>query len=304
MPVPRITICICTYKRPELLDRLLAGIEKLATDDGSFCFSCAIVDNDANGSAQAQVERFAARSGIQVVYDIEPLRNFAVVRNRVLTHAKGDFVALIDDDEVPVPEWLSKLLEIQMKTGADGVLGPVRPYFDGNPPDWILRSKVCERPAHPTLMTMHWSQCRTGNVLLRFSIFDPNGIKFDPAYATGGEDVDFFKRATSAGHRFVWCEEAPAYELVPAERCRKSYYLRRGLLQGQISLKYATDDLTVPVRLRIGLHSLIALTLYAAALPILILGGFHLFMKYLIKGSHHVGRILGLLGIEIRSRPS
>jgi glycosyltransferase involved in cell wall biosynthesis len=282
-----------------LLRRLLEGVAKQQTGDEAFTFSCVVVDNDELGSGRPVVDRFATECGMRLTYEIEPQRNFALVRNRTLSLAKGDFVAFIDDDEVPVPEWLANLLDTQKRSGADGVLGPVRPYFDDPPPRWILRGKLCERPVHPTGMVMDWAQSRTGNVLIKRTLFEQGGMRFDPAYATGGEDVDFFKRAAMAGYRFVWCEEAPAYELVPPERCRKSYFLKRALLLGQISLKHATDRLTPGVRIRIGLRSLLALLLYALALPVLMLGGFHLAMKYLIKACHHLGRLSALVGIKL-----
>ena len=296
--VPHITICICTLCRLELLRRLLEGILKLKAD-GAFTFSCVVVDNDVNGSARPVVDTFMAKANFPIVYGIEPQRNFALVRNHTLRLATGDFIVFIDDDEVPVPEWLFNLLATQKANNSDGVLGPVRPYFDNPPPKWIIRGKLCDRPAHPTGMLLDWSQCRTGNVLLNRAIFTERGIMFDQAFATGGEDVDFFKRASKAGCRFHWCEEAPAYELVPPERCRKSYFLKRALLQGRISLKYAVNKLTLGARVRIGLHSLMALILYTLAMPFLLLGGFHLVMKYLIKSSHHLGRFCALFGVEL-----
>lgn len=298
-PVPHVSICICTFKRAELLRRLLDGVTKLQDGNGAVTFSVVVVDNDAEGSARAQCEEFARKQPIKLVYGVEPARNFALVRNHTIKLSYGDFIAFVDDDEIPVPEWLVKLLEIQKQRDADGVLGPVRPYFDSPPAKWIITGKMCDRPVHPTGMVMGWNQCRTGNVLIKLSLFREKGLTFDPAFATGGEDVDFFKRAIAAGNRFEWCEEAPAYELVPPERCRKSYFLKRALLQGRVSLKYATSKLTVAARIKIGVHSLTALVVYALALPFVLVGGFHLVMKYLIKGCHHLGRFCALFGIDL-----
>lgn len=299
MPSIHVTVCICTYRRLELLRRLLEALTKLSNDEGALSWSCVVVDNDANGSARCIVDRFCQETDLSVTYDIEPERNFALVRNRTIAHSRGEFIAFVDDDEVPVPEWLVQLVKTQRKYGCDGVLGPVRPYFDSEPPRWIIKGKLCERPVHPTGMRMPWDKSRTGNVLISRRLFTEVGLKFDPAYATGGEDVDFFKRAAAAGFSFVWCEEAPAYELVPPERCRKSYFLRRALLQGRISLKYAAKRMTPVARIKIGVHALVALAAYLVALPFFMIAGFHVFMKYLIKCCHHLGRVSALFGIEL-----
>ena len=300
--VPHVCVGICTFQRPELLRRLLEGLTNLQTTSAggklAFTLSAAVVDNDAAGSAHAVVKSFLANGALPISYEIEVERNFARVRNRVVALAKGDFLAFIDDDEVPTPEWMLNLLATQARFDVDGVLGPVRPYFEVDPPAWITRGKLCERPVHPTGMTLGWTQTRTGNALLRSGIFRERNLRFDPAFAIGGEDVDFFKRAIGTGCRFVWCEEAPAYELVPAARLRKSYFLKRALLQGQISLRYAGTRLTLATRARVAVRSLTALFLYTSFLPVLALGGFHRVMKYLIKISHHSGQVLAAAGIR------
>ena len=48
--IPHITICICTYRRPELLRRLLAALQTLESD-GRFSHSVVVADNDAERSA-------------------------------------------------------------------------------------------------------------------------------------------------------------------------------------------------------------------------------------------------------------
>jgi len=294
-----ITVCICTFRRPALLRRLLEAVARQQTKD-KFTFSCVIVDNDESGSARATADEFSGTGGLVEKYEIEPERNFAVVRNRVVRLARGRFIAFIDDDEKPVESWLLELHAALHRFNADGVLGPVRPYFDSAPPAWITKGRLCDRPAHPTGLELHWRQTRSGNVLLKRDIFEKGGVWFDPAFRTGGEDVDFFKRAMKAGRRFVWCEEAAAYELVPAERCRKSYFLKRAFLQGRISLKYAADKLTAGARLRVGAKSAVAIACYTLAVPVLCLFGLEVAMKYLIKDCHHLGRLLALLELPIR----
>jgi len=290
-----ISVCICTYKRLGLLEKLLRAVAAQRTD-GAFTYSCVVVDNDAEGSARELIERLQGELPVAIRYEVEPARNFALVRNHAVGMASGELLAFIDDDEVPQEDWLLRMLETMRESGADAVLGPVRPYFENEPPKWVVKSRICERPAHPTGMVMHWRQTRTGNVVLRSAMIHEDGLQFDPAYGSGGEDVDFFRRAAGAGNKFVWCEEAPAYELVPESRLTRSYHLKRALLQGRVSLRYSTEKPSLAGRLGVAAEALTAAVLYTAALPFLFLAGEHLGMKYLIKDCHHISRLGAMLG--------
>lgn len=290
-----ITVCICTYKRLDLLEKLLRAVAAQRSD-GLFTWSCVVVDNDAEGSARGLIEQLRTILAVPMQYEVEPTRNFAQVRNRVVSLAPGDLLAFIDDDEVPQEDWLLRMLQTMQQSQADAVLGPVRPYFENEPPKWVVKSRICERPAYPTGTVLHWRQTRTGNVLLRAAIIRDEGLRFDPAYGSGGEDVDFFRRAALAGKKFVWCEEAPAYELVPESRLTRSYHLKRALLQGRVSLRYSTEKPSFVGRVGVAAQALTAAILYTLALPFLFLVGDHLGMIYLIKDCHHLSRLGAMLG--------
>ena len=59
--LPHISVCICTYMRPELLQRLLDDLRKQDTA-GQFTFSIVIADNDHLKSAEGTVAEFATGS--------------------------------------------------------------------------------------------------------------------------------------------------------------------------------------------------------------------------------------------------
>src|SRR5580700_7943958 len=96
-----IAICICTYKRPVLLKRLLDDLGGQDTG-GLFTYSIVVVDNDHLRSAEPVVSVFAAASAIPIRYCEEPRQNIALARNKAVENATGDFVAFIDDDEFPM----------------------------------------------------------------------------------------------------------------------------------------------------------------------------------------------------------
>jgi glycosyltransferase involved in cell wall biosynthesis len=256
---------------------------------GVFTYNMVVVDNDCTGSARQTVEDFKRNSSIPISYFLEPEQNIALARNKAVENAEGDFIAFIDDDEVPGDSWLFNLLHAYEEFGADGVLGPVLPYYDVDPPKWIIDGKFYERPSHRNGEVLHWKNTRTGNVLLRRDLFNDGDNRFRREFGSGGEDRDFFRRMIAKGFCFVWCAEAPVYEAVTAERCTRSFMLRRALLRGQLPY-FTTVDFV---------KSLFAVPLYTTFLFFLFFGSHHLFMKYLIKICDHIGRIFSFFGVHL-----
>jgi len=293
-PKHHICVCICTYKRPELLSRLLSKLEEQETE-GFFDFSVVIADNDSAESARCTAEFCALQSKISISYYVEPEQNIALARNKAVRNAKGDFIGLVDDDEFPCNDWLLNLYKSQKKYGADGVLGPVKPHFEIAPPRWIIKGKLCERDSFDTGTPLtNPKYTRTGNAIFKKEIFKEGEIYFDPIYGrTGGEDTDFFRRMIEKGHTFIWCDEASVYETVTPERLKRVYFLKRALMRGFVNSKNASIfSFNV-------LKSFIAFVVYTSALPFLLPLGHHLFMKYLIKDCDHIGKLLGVFGINI-----
>lgn len=286
-----ITVCICTYKRVDLLRRLLDGLNDQQTD-GLFSYSLVVADNDYMQSAQDAVAAYSSTTHVPVTYCVEPRQNIALTRNKAIESAIGDFVAFIDDDEIPTRRWLLTLFEACNKYHADGVLGPVKPYFEKEVPNWVVKGKFYERPSYPTGFVIDWEKGRTGNVLLRRHLFTPGEQPFRPEFRSG-EDQDFFRRMIQKGHVFVWCDEAVAYEHVPPARWRCTFMLRKALLRGTLSLAHQTFGAREIAK------SLIAVPAYTAGLPIALILGRHRLIALLTKLFNHVGKLLACLGIEV-----
>lgn len=289
--VPHISVCICTFRRAEMLRRLLQEVARQDTG-GRFTYSVVVADNDAQESARQTVLECSAATGSAILYTLEPRRNIALARNAALAKASGDYVAFIDDDEFPSPAWLRLLLETSESHQADGVLGPVEPHFDPDPPAWVRRAGFYQRPRHQTGFTLAWPECRTGNVLLRRALVVDVPEPFRAEFGSGGEDQDFFRRAIQRGCRFVWCDEAVVAEEVPPGRWKLAFLMKRAFLRGKNSRRHRTD-----MGLRVA-KSAIALPIYIAALPLLAILGIHLFFRYLIKACDHAGLLLAVLGVN------
>jgi len=292
MAIPLITVCICTFKRPAFLENLLRKLESQRTDN-LFEYDVVVADNDAERSAEATVRSWASSSNVKMTYCAEPVANIARARNAALAAARGDFIAFIDDDEFPTAEWLYSLFRTREARRADGVLGPVLPHFQHEPPQWLTKGKFFDRPRYPTGRPIAWFEARSGNVLFSREILKQLDPPFRTQFATAGEDLDFFRRAIEKGFTFVWCDEAEVFEFVPASRCTRRYLLRRAILRGSNFPKHPTD------RAKNALKSIVALPCYTVALPVLAIVGHHVFIAYLIKTLDHASRLLAFAGLPL-----
>jgi succinoglycan biosynthesis protein ExoM len=287
-----ICVCICTYKRPEYLIRLVIELEKQKTE-GLFDYSIIIVDNDSAQSAKLPVAQFMKKSNLSIDYFVQPEQNIALTRNKAIENSKGDFVGFIDDDEFPVENWLLEHYKAIHNFKADGILGPVLPDYEKVPPKWVLKGHFFDRPSHQTGFILSWNDTRTGNALLKRDLFNEPRQWFDPKHGSGGEDKDFFRKEIDDGHVFVWCNEAPVYETVPPVRWKRTFIIKKAILRGKVFYE------TFPNRPFQILKALLAVTVYTISLPFLLICGHHIFMTYLEKDCYHIGTILTALGFNL-----
>ena len=227
---PAISICVCTFRRPLGLSRLLHSLRGL--DPHTPSREVIVIDNDAERSAEALVRR-AIQDGLDVHYEVEPVRNIALARNRAVLCAQGDWLAFIDDDEEADPLWLLELWRSVQSSDIDAAFGVVIRRFEPTTPAWI-RSVY---PAQQRLPggALRWQDTGTGNAFVRrATILSLNGL-FNPYYGeTGGEDAELFSRMAIRGCTLVGVPGAIVYESLPASRLTIRYLLRWWFAAGVI----------------------------------------------------------------------
>lgn len=225
---PEVSVCICTYKRPELLLKLLESLAKQTFPLASF--EVIVVDNDKSGSANQTITLAAERyPALCVRYAIEPTQGISYARNRTVALATGELLAFVDDDEWVVSHWLADLVEWIAKLEADAVFGPVIPQYPVDTRAWVIKSRFFESSRFKTGTFIKSQNCRTGNALVKacwMKLRQP--VPFDERLAlSGGEDYDFFKWSEARGAKYIWCDTAEVNEAVPLSRQSLSFILER-----------------------------------------------------------------------------
>lgn len=225
-----LAICICTYKRPQGLSRLLNALIPLAEMQA---FEVFVVDNHVDAEGLTAIN--ALESTGRLPFNIHSARSTASgishARNQVLQMAidhKASFVALIDDDEWPSDNWLEELIRVQALNDADAVGGPTRAVFDTEPTEELKRSIYYGADlALPDNAQCTLQAC--GNVLLKLASLKKLAQPlFDPELGhSGGEDLAFFMRLQTAGFDMRWAKNAEVSESVPLERSNPTWLRNR-----------------------------------------------------------------------------
>jgi glycosyltransferase involved in cell wall biosynthesis len=206
-----VAVCVCTCNRPDGLARLLDRLAeaRLETLAPARAVRLVVVDNAPDGHAEAVCERLRPRLAVPLALVTESTRGISFARNRAVATALGqgaDLVAFIDDDDLPEPDWLVRLLERQRETGAELVFGLASAPPGLAVPSW-LRGLNDFRPRSLDPLNRYGLPAAAGtcNVLLTRRMIEAlsaDGPLFLPELAlTGGSDSELFLRAHRQGFR-------------------------------------------------------------------------------------------------------
>jgi succinoglycan biosynthesis protein ExoM len=225
-----IDVCICTYRRPAVIEALKAVAAQDVRE--SVTLRVIVADNAPDTDARGGICAAGKSLGLDLVYVHAPKKNISIARNACLATARAEWLAFVDDDESPVPNWLTALIAEAQRGDWDAVLGPVQAVYPERAPAWL---RTCDlHSTRPVWVHGRIETGYTGNVLLRRELIERAAISFQTELGrSGGEDIDFFYRLRDAGGRIGYAPDALIYEPVPIERTNLGYLLRRNFRRGQ-----------------------------------------------------------------------
>lgn len=224
-----ISVCIATYKRPELLEKLLFSLLNQKSID-EYKLEVIVMDNDVNKTAQPVINKFndiiKNNSRFSLKYDMQSIKNIALTRNKTVELASGSYLFFIDDDEYTDEFCIYNHLKTLKEFNADISMGNVMPYFELNTADYIKKAypyfRINCKNGNKTKYFI------TGNTMISLENLGKQFIKFNLKYGlTGGEDNELFSNLSRDGIKIVSCSSSVAYEFIPPDRANLRWLLRR-----------------------------------------------------------------------------
>jgi len=258
------------------------------------------VDNDPLEANSIICNQFKVRLPIALKYVEEPRSGVTHARNTAVEQALAlgaDFVAFIDDDDIPQSDWLLQLLWRQIETGAHLVFGTWK--ADPSLPAWTINSGIFRDPSS-VKNTSNDSRyglppyASTCNVMVGREILErvaATGCVFDHSFRfSGGEDKDFFIRARKLGAQFSTAHKSIIYMGRQPERYTARGLLRRGFKCGCSQVGMARSHGNLKRRVVLRIKTLLKLPLVAITLPLTVFS-----KKMILAHLYRIGKCSGVL---------
>ncbi|MCE5228116.1 glycosyltransferase [bacterium] len=131
----RLSVCICTHNpRREYLAWVMAALAAQTLERERW--ECIVIDNASATPVAAWIGEVACGMSPRVVR--EERLGAIHARMRAIFEAAGDVVVYVDDDNLPAPDYLKRVVEILEQ---DPQLGAIGGYIEGKyevePPAWL-----------------------------------------------------------------------------------------------------------------------------------------------------------------------
>ena len=205
MSTPAVTVVIVNWNGWHFLPACLDALARQTYRD----FEILMIDNAAvDGSVEQVRQRYP---DVRVIVNDTNV-GFAIANNQAMSHCRGRYIALLNNDTAADPGWLGALVAaLEAHPNAAGACGtvvaledPTRVIFTTPKIDAHSARAVWVKEPSPLTKVDYLS----GNsMLVRRAVIDRLGL-FDPAYVAYFEETDWCARAIRAGYDLLYVPDA------------------------------------------------------------------------------------------------
>jgi glycosyltransferase involved in cell wall biosynthesis len=135
--VTSISVLVCTYNRARLLADTLAALQRM-TPPSDCEVEIIVVDNNSTDDTRDVIAGAGSDATFPVVALHERRQGKSFALNAGLQNARGDVLALTDDDVQPSTDWLHRIVEDFRQRDVTFVFGKVLPRWSAVPPPELL----------------------------------------------------------------------------------------------------------------------------------------------------------------------
>lgn len=259
MVVNSLSVLLCTYNRAGLLKETLAAFATAHTPDDCLV-EVIVVDNNSTDATREVVRQAAAAGPWPMRYVLEPSQGKSFALNKGLSIARGDVIALTDDDVLPSQDWLVRIVEQFRKNDVVFVFGKVLPRWETPPPPELLTTAARDIWGPLALVDYGDEPTEYNGVSFgkqRLPIGANFAVRRDAVETVGGwrtdlgkvdnsliagEDHELCVRMYRAGlYKGIYDPANSVRHFVPSTRLQRSYFRRWFFWHGRTMARMTSD---------------------------------------------------------------
>lgn len=248
----KLSLIIATYNRAQSLLRTLRSV--VSQSAAPELWECIVVNNNSTDNTAEVFARFAAdNQGFDLKMVSETKQGLSNARNAGITASKGEYVAIVDDDETLESSYIESYIEFfDSFPTAMAAGGAVRAEYESHRPRWMSHytERMIANPIDLDVVVTLFPSSRVpagGNMAFRREIFDRVGL-FNPRLGRngqsliGGEENDLFARLRAAGELLYFVPNAAIYHHIPDAKLTDEYFDRLSYNVGRSKALRAQSD--------------------------------------------------------------
>ncbi len=234
-----VSVVLATRDGAARLAHTLPHFQALEPPDGGW--ELIVVDNASTDGTSAVIDSFAGRLPLRRLSEPEPGQYSAI--NTAIGAANGALIVKTDDDAVPEPAWLRRLVAAAEAAPDFTVFGgAIAAEWPTDTPRWLATEAARgyfaitdpSQGAGPCAPNKPWG----ANIAFRRDIFD-QGFRFDgrlgprPGHYIAGGETEFSLRLAAYGHRAWFEPTARVRHIVRPEQLRAEWVFNRAFAFGR-----------------------------------------------------------------------
>jgi len=240
MSSTRISAVVCTRDRRHYLAHCLSALQKQTLHPS--IFDVIIVDNGSTDDTHNLAQRYCARND-NFRYVHENRTGLAIARNTGIRASSSDIIAFTDDDAVPDPTWLARLLDrFDTYHAYVGIVGgDVTPIWEAARPEWLddallrplsagLKWSTEPRFLRPGEWLVEVNSAYHRSALARIGGFPEHLGRVGDTLLSGEGGINILIQR--AGFGLFYDPAILVQHHIPASRLTKSWFRRRSFWQG------------------------------------------------------------------------
>lgn len=197
---PLVSVCISHFSRPHFLK---LAVESIETQTYSRVQLVLVDDASPDEASRAYLDQQEARfrdRGWKIIRNATEIWTGAA-RNLAVSQADGEYVLLMDDDNVARPEEIEVFVTAALATGADAFTCQMQPFGgEGGPPAGKAELPIGWMALGPNLSQALFQNCVGDlNVMVKRSVWNELGGFTTDRY--GCEDWEFLVKLIMRGYR-------------------------------------------------------------------------------------------------------